>query len=292
MKSNPKLPRSAWQFEAIGTQWSIETVGELAPRVKKVVANCIDDFDQAYSRFRADSVVTQVSQKAGTYEFPADVIDLLALYRALYDATDGAVTPLVGDSLSALGYDKDYSLKNTGSVKAPVWDEVMRWQRRTLTTTQPVLLDFGAAGKGYLVDKVTGLLEREGVHDYVIDASGDIRHQGVDKQMIGLENPHDPSLVIGVAELQNASLCGSATNRRSWGKDLHHVIDGRTGEPTQNIVATWAVAASTALADGLATALFFAGAEQLQTVGDFEFVRLHHDGHIEHSAGFVGELFV
>jgi thiamine biosynthesis lipoprotein len=173
----------------------------------------------------------------------------------------------------------------------PRWDDVMTWDGTKVTTTQPILLDFGAVGKGYLVDLVAELLEQRGVGEYVIDASGDIRHHGGNEQIIGLENPMDPSLAIGTAKLQNASLCASATNRRKWGNGLHHVIDGRTGKPTDDVIATWVVADTTAAADGLATALFFVGAERLKD-WKFQYVRLHSDGKIEHSHDFVGELFI
>ncbi len=253
--------------------------------------NRIDDFDTAYSRFRDDSLVARVATGPGEYEFPDDVVEFVELYKRLYDATNGAMSPLVGSSLSVLGYDKDYSLHAGQPVAAPDW-KVTKWSGRILTTTQPVLLDFGAVGKGYLVDEVAEILEARGVADYVIDASGDVRHRGDDVQTIGLENPFDPLMVIGAAKVQSASLCASATNRRRWSDGLHHVVDARTGESTRDIVATWAVANSTALADGIATGLFFADAKQLEAVGSFEYVRMFADGHIEYSDGFVGELFI
>lgn len=289
-KSNPKLQPS-WQFEAIGTQWAIETPTVLDDSVKTEVMHVIDEFDAVYSRFRDDSLVAKIAQAAGTYTFPDSSRELVDLYRKLYMATNGAVTPLVGDTLSALGYDKDYTLQESGVVPVPTWDDVMRWDGVTVTTTRPVLLDFGAAGKGCLVDVVAELLEKAGVSDYVIDASGDMRHRGSEPQRVGLENPYDPTSVIGVINLQNNSLCASASNRRRWGNDLHHVLDGRTGQPTNDVVATWVVADSTMVADGLATALFFVPADQLTVFGDFQFVRLLSNGRIEHSTHFVGELF-
>ncbi|MBI3889858.1 FAD:protein FMN transferase, partial [Candidatus Saccharibacteria bacterium] len=76
------------------------------------------------------------------------------------------------------------------------------------------------------------------------------------------------------------------------GDGLHHVIDGRTSQPTRNVVATWVIADDTMIADGLATALFFAEPTQLQKCAPFEYVRLFSDGRIEHSKDFKGELFV
>lgn len=291
-KLKPKQLHSLWNFDAIGTQWSVETINPLDASLRQQIKSRIDAFDAIYSRFRDGSLVNRIASHAGIYEFPDDTKDLLELYRKLYDVTNGAVTPLIGNVLSALGYDKDYSLQQREVQPVTPWDSAMSWQGSTVTTTQPVLLDFGAAGKGYLVDIVGAILESNDVEEYVIDASGDIRHRGGTLQTIGLENPYDVTSVIGAVSLQNKSLCASATNRRHWGEGLHHVIDARTGVPTQSVVATWAMADSTAIADGLATALFFVGEDRLTDFSPFDFLRLFADGHVEHSTTFMGELYI
>lgn len=284
--------RHSWQFEAIGTEWVIETRVALSGKTRRAVLEHIGEFDRTYSRFREDSLVSRIAGKPGQYEFPAEGVELVDLYRKMYDVTDGAVTPLVGNVLESLGYDKDYSFIKSAEQMVERWDDVMRWSGGKLTTKNKLMLDFGAIGKGLLVDEVAAIVELHDHHDYVIDASGDIRHKGADVQAIGLENPYDPTAVIGVVNVQNKSLCASAVNRRSWGEGIHHVIDGRTGKPTNDIVATWVIAESTALADGLATALFFVSEKELYDFSPFSYVRLSKDNRIEHSRNFVGELFV
>ena len=98
-------------------------------------------------------------------------------------------------------------------------------------------------------------------------------------------------MVIGVVELRDRALCASAVNRRAWGDGLHHVLDARTGEPTRGVVATWTMAESTALADGLATALFFTSGARLTEAFDFQFVRMFVDGRVEQSTDFPGTIF-
>jgi thiamine biosynthesis lipoprotein len=154
-----------------------------------------------------------------------------------------------------------------------------------------VTVDVGAAGKGYLVDLVAALLRESGIDEYVVDASGDMVHRGEGSLRVGLEHPLDSSKAIGVYELRNRALCASATNRRTWGNGLHHVIDATTGLPTQQVIATWVIADSALVADGLATALFFAGEQQLARF-DFQFVRMFSTGRVEQSAQFDGELFL
>lgn len=280
--------RHSWQFEAIGTWWSIESAVPI-DAVKDQISDHIDQFDKVYSRFRDDSLVSKISTNPGVYDFPPDATDLIRFYRDLYDATNGTVSPLVGDVLVAAGYDRQYSLQAGEVKRAPAWDDVMSWRGSEVVITSPLTLDLGAAGKGYLVDQIAEIIETNGITEYVIDASGDMRVRGA-KQVVGLENPYDPESVIGTIAIQDASLCASATNRRSWG-DWHHVIDPRTAVPVHDVVATWVVAPTTMVADGLATALFFASSDVLAK-WDFTYVRLHADGHVERSDDFVGELYV
>ena len=69
------------------------------------------------------------------------------------------------------------------------------------------------------------------------------------------------------------------------------MLDGRTGRPTRDIVATWVVADSCLVADGLATAHFLAEPARLMSRFDHEFVRMHADGRVEWSPDFPGEVF-
>lgn len=280
------------QFDAIGTRWVVETARPLSAPMQRSVYRRVELFDRIYSRFRNDSLVTMLEKKPGTYTFPEDSVDLVRWYQLLYVATDGSLTPLIGKTLSRLGYDRQYSFVPQDVKSVEPWEDVMTWHGSTVTIKKPVSLDFGAAGKGYLVDIIGRMLESGGVLEYVIDASGDVRHRGDDTQVIGLEHPDDPTQVIGTALVKNASLCASATNRRQWGDGLHHVIDGQTARPVDAVVATWVVAGDTVTADGIATALFFSEPAQLLKCAPFEYVRLFSDKTIERSNGFAGELFV
>jgi thiamine biosynthesis lipoprotein len=280
------------RFDAIGAPWQIETPEPLSSGLVSAIHERVETYDATWSRFRADSLVTRVAASAGSWEFPEDAAPLFAFYRRLYDATGGAVTPLVGRRLEDLGYDSNYRLTPRAQLTAvPRWDDVMTWDGRVLTTAEPVVLDVGAAGKGYLVDIVAGLLRDAGHDEYVVDGSGDMARRGQGSIRIGLEHPFDPTLAIGVRELGNEALCASAPGRRTWGTGLHHILDGLTGEPTTAVAATWAVAATGLEADGLATALFFTSGDTLGREFDFEYVRMFPDSRVEHSSTWAGELF-
>jgi len=278
-------------FEALGTQWEIITDRPMSRTLIDTINNRIELFDSAYSRFRSDSIVTQMAKSAGSYVFPDDVMPLMDFYKELYDATLGKVTPLIGRSLELSGYDANYSFIERSQVPVPSWGEVLKIEGSVLTTTRPVVLDVGAAGKGYLVDIVGSLIDQQGISDYVVDASGDLIHKGSIQNRVGLEHPFQPDTIIGVIDVQNRSICASATNRRSWGEGLHHIFDPDTQAPVKGIVATWVVADTALIADGLATALFFTEPAVLAEQFNFEYVRMNEKGAIDYNHKFSGELF-
>lgn len=288
-KSKMKLPHS-YDFEAIGTKWSIDTMTPLSSDDITAIHHLVNEFDYYFSRFRADSLVTHMSKKVGSYAMPDWSIPLWEHYEQLYQLTDGKVTPLIGDALVRAGYDETYSFVEKPQIAVPMWQDVIQRDGTTVTIKQPALLDVGAAGKGFLVDRTAELLEQRGYQQYVIDASGDICHKADADEVIGLEHPHDSTKIIGTVKLKNQSLCASAVNRRRWGSDMHHMLDPHTVVPTREIVATWVIADTTMRADGIATALFFTNPDELIALGNFEFLRIHQDGMLDHSPAFKGQL--
>jgi len=283
-----------WRFEAIGTVWEIGTADPLPEGERDAVREAIDDFDHTWSRFRADSLVTALSEQPQEVPTPPDAVAMLDLYRELSQATGGAVQPLVGDSLAARGYDAAYSFRDRGAMPAPAdWTSLLEWDDGALVLHEPRLIDVGAIGKGRLVDVVHDLLGSLGHAERLVDAGGDLRLSGAPIR-VGLEHPFDAARAIGVAIVADAALCGSAVNRRAWPGEhggLHHVLDARTGEPVPAVAATWAIAPRAMLADAVATALFFDGGGAFAARHGVEWVRMTTDGRAEWSAGRRMEVF-
>jgi thiamine biosynthesis lipoprotein len=175
---------------------------------------------------------------------------------------------------------------------APLWEDTLLYKFPDLLVRKPVILDLGACGKGYLIDIVGELLEKEGIENYCIDAGGDIRQRSTTDTSVrvGLEHPDDMTQAIGVINLQNKSLCGSAGNRRAWGR-FHHIMNPKTMTSEENIKAVWVIADTTILADGLSTALFFTDPEKLAEEFTFEYLVVFRDMSIKKSESFPGELF-
>jgi len=290
-----------FKFEAIGTGWVIDVWDNVGlgkeEDILKQVRDRIDIFDKNYSRFRDDSLVTEISQKTGTYVLPADAELMMDIYYALFKLTGGLLTPLIGQVMVDAGYDAKYSLKQIRELESPLdWDDVLEYSHPNLKVKEQVILDFGAAGKGYLIDIVADVLRGNGLENFCIDAGGDILHNRKDGVpiKIGLENPENFEQVIGVCDLLNQSLCGSAGSRRHWNglrQNFHHIIHPKKLESPKDILATWVIADTTLVADALATSLFFVSPETLLSQYDFKYVIIYADYSILRSNNFPGEIF-
>lgn len=205
------------------------------------------------------------------------------------------------------------------------WGADVERHGTTLVTRRPVALDFGACGKGYLVDLIAGIL-RPHTDAYVIDAGGDLlihmagrtpddctttRNAGGMSEVrnqpdtatvtIALEDPADTSRAVGTAALGDGAFCASAPSRRHWGEAaghrLHHLLNAIDGLPVDDVAATWVAVRPdrefpTAMADGLATALFTTPAAQLRRHFDFQCAILNADRTAAQSPGFPGTFFM
>ena len=194
--------------------------------------------------------------------------------------------------MSDAGYDASYSLRERKLIRPDTWDDVLSYNHPELIVKKPVILDFGAAGKGYLVDIISDILKREQIYTFCVDAGGDMYFSSPSSTplRVGLENPENTQQVIGVATILNQSICGSSGNRRKW-RNFNHIINPITLSSPKDIVATWVIAETTMLADALATCLFFVSPEVLQRHFTFEYVIVESGFSIKKSQQFPGEFF-
>lgn len=319
--------RNVMAFErALGTGIIISSSKPIPQRMQKKIRAFIEEYERTLSRFRADSLVSRMAraEHGGEFEFPTWAQPLFALYSEFYAATHGAFDACIGADLLALGYDNSVQFvpesassasENSGSASAswskyhralPVtWADISRDDGgTTLRTSQPVQLDFGAAGKGYFVDLLTQIIKEElsddspadsdlpADCDFLVNAGGDMRacfSEENSQIKVALENPFDTTQAVGVASITSGALCASSSARRRWkvkeasclGKDASgfesnliatHLINALDGTPAQKLSASWTYvpaktcAFPTAYADALATALFVSQESDLQKI--------------------------
>ena len=284
-----------FSFGGTGTQWEIEIFSHATliqiEYLSHIVKQKVQEFERVYSRFRPDSFVNTSLMQKGVVRLPSDAEKLFSLYKKLYTITNGLFTPLIGQVLVDAGYDAVYSLRPKKVHTPPAWEDVAEYSFPNILVHKSALYDFGAAGKGYLIDLVAQLIVEQGFSEFCVDAGRDIRLFSSKPVRVGLENPFNVEEAIGVATISKGSICASSGSRRTWDK-YHHIINPRTLKSPRNIVATWVITDEALLADALSTCLFLFPAIKLVPYFSFEYLILFSDKTFVQSSSFPAEIFI
>jgi thiamine biosynthesis lipoprotein len=315
-------------FETIGTKFEItiwDIISELLfNEIIEDVKNICKEFDNKYSRFKPNSFIRKLSEQVGEIDIPKDcleLVDMLEIYQKVNFLTDGQINPLVGNTLADFGYDEKYSLQEKEKIRStPELGEVLNFKssppnplsfregepvpsRPKIILKEKVLIDLGAMGKGYLIDKIYEFLlsekvEGKNLEKFLVDGSGDIRYFSKNNEEIvcGLEHPVDTTKIIGKLKIISGSLCASSLSRRNWSnndstKKYHHYFNPITNNFSEEIIATFVYCPEAKFADILSSALFFSEPEKLLSEFNFEYLIINNNFQLKKSEKFNAELF-
>ena len=263
----------ATRFEIVlhgGNAQSLRAAGEEA-------LDEIDRIEAQLSLYRPGSEVARLNREA--HERPVRVTPalfrLLERARELSRETDGAFDVTIAPLVRCWGF-----MGGTGAMPEPAAVEEARarvgMQQIELDAEaftvrfrrEGVMIDLGAIGKGYAVDRAAELLREAGIGSALIHGGTSTayavgRPPGAAPWKIAVTSPtNDPaSPPLAVVELEDESLSVSAVWGRSFqagGKTYGHVIDPRTGAPAEGALLSAVVLPSATETDALSTALLTA----------------------------------
>jgi thiamine biosynthesis lipoprotein len=225
-----------------------------AARVERLVRELMDDVAQSASRFLPDSDLSRVNAGSGRL-LPVRRLTLELVEVALHAArqTDGACDPTIGRPVLATGYDVDIDTVRARGASidrrpcAPAdWTRV-RIDRELgrLGVPAGLALDLGATAKAWTADEAAARLARTVGTPALVALGGDVAASGGGRAWPVLVSEHEggPGEVV---TLVGGGIATSSTRGRRWATsdgERHHVIDPRTGVPTDGSVRTASVLA-------------------------------------------------
>jgi len=269
--------------ETMGTTWSVGAVvppGVSEPEVHGAVQAELDAVVAVFSPWERASEISRFNAAPeGVWALSQAFWSVLDASMNLADDTDGAVDPTLGALVDLWGFGPPGP--RIGS-PVPAEEDIAKaltvsgWQKLRLNrdargAMQPggMKLDFSGIAKGHAVDRVSDALTRLGATSHLVEIGGEMRGRGVkpDGQpwWIGLEEPPGSPSSRTVAALVDIAVATSGDWRRAFehdGRLYPHTIDGRSGRPIDNGVASVTVFHASAMtADAWATALTVIGPE-------------------------------
>jgi thiamine biosynthesis lipoprotein len=136
-------------------------------------------------------------------------------------------------------------------------------------------LDLSAVAKGYIVDRLAGFLEANGIRNYLVNAGGEIycaEKKGPGKWKIGIRDPRSRS-VLGILYLEGSAVATSGDYENfivmKDGAVSSHIIDPNERKVRKRRYSSVTVISSRcAVADGLSTAFMVLGPERATSMQD------------------------
>ena len=303
-----------WQIQALGTHWQFLvwqvdfknlTLVELQTHSEQTIQN----FEQKYSRFRPNSLVSQLNSKRRLINPDLEILQMLELGEKLKDASGGYFDLCVGQDLIKIGYGH-IKIDSQNSIKKNVKDQTssnfhnnshIKFGAKQVLLKNSYHLDLGGIGKGFLVDKLAKQFKDLGFASFLINGGGDVfaSNQGNDQSVeCLLENPFDSSEAIGRIMIKETAIASSSSNRRQWGvgnQTKHHLINPFTGDSkVTTILAVYTQAKNCTHADLGSTAIFVSPPEfwaKIQVLLNLEFLVVFQDGSYQRSQAYSGQLF-
>lgn len=247
-----------YEFEAIGTHWWLELLdgGDFTDSLRQQIDHTVAQFDQRYSRFRDDSLVSELYRTGALSHPPAEMLRMLDFAKEMYEASGGAFDITVGNTLHKFGYGKRTIAKKRQTNN--FWQEIVITPAE-IRYPDGVMLDFGGFGKGWLIDQLVRDLKLAGKQQFIVNGGGDIYVQAKDPVRFVLEDPTEVGRSVGHVDIANGALAGSDTIKRAWqdgDKRKHHIIDPHTDDSSvTGVVGSYVIAQSALIADTMATIL-------------------------------------
>ena len=278
-----KLFRRTHTGKAMGTEVNLMVVTDDKDAGDEALRRAVRDLEeteQALSRFREDSDLSVLNREG---RLRLDALNgeghLLAGWRLMvaikaaadaYEWSEGLLDPRVIDSLEVFGYKKSLPRQDVGyvppaSALEPV--DMGAWvdeANGAITLSRGVRLDLAGVGKalgiGWAAHQLAG---HEGL---LVDVGGDVVALGHDEHREPWKVAVRHEELVGEFSGNALAVATSTTALRAWkanGRQAHHLIDPRTGAPSQGELTYATVAAPTILEADLAAKLLIIGDERM-----------------------------
>ena len=255
-----------------------------------------------YHEYEGINNLATVNKCAGesSVDISVELIDFLLYGKEIYHLTHGEVNIAMGSVLSlwhrsrqvgtALPSNNDLILAASHTSIDVI--EIDKAAGRVYVNDEKAMIDVGAIAKGYVAERAAELLESRGIGSYVINLGGNIRAVGQKPDgkgwVTGITKPYggDGEFVCRIV-LSDASCVTSGSYQRYFevdGKKYHHIIDKDTLYPSEHFASVSVIAADSALADALSTALFSMtydeGLALCDSIGNIQVIWVKDNGEI------------
>ena len=278
----------------MGTTWSARVIGPPGLSETAVQAAVEEELAAVIAVFSPWEPSSEISRfnaaPEGVWAVSQPFWDLLDAAMDLGDETNGAVDPTLGALVDLWGFGppgprspllpvpSDEEVE--AALKLSGWRKLrLNREARAVMQLGGMRLDVSGIAKGHAVDRVSDRLTAMGATSHLVEIGGELKGRGVkpDAQpwWVEIERVAGSPAPRTVAALYDMAMATSGDYRRAFehnGRRYPHTLDGSTGRPVSNALASVTVLHASAMkADAYATALTvmgpFEGPDYAEAIG-------------------------
>jgi FAD:protein FMN transferase len=301
--------RTAMGSELRLTAWTADEAAAVAA-FDTVFAE-FERLDTLMSVWRPGSDVLRLNAAAGDrpVALQPEVIEVLSIARQVSEWTGGTFAVTFGalSDLWRFDHDQNNTIPDPAAVRQrlPLLDyrglEIDARAGTAFLKRKGMRVHLGGIGKGYAVDRAVALCRSRGLHDFMIQAGGDLYVAGLKDGRpwrLGIRDPRGPAdRSFARLDLSDGTFSTSGDYERFFLKDgrrYHHILDLRIGEPARACRSVTLVTDRAVLADALAKGVFVlgpdAGMALIEKLPGVEGVIVSATNEVRVSSGLRGKL--
>lgn len=235
------------------------------------------EIESLTSGYDARSEIARINRTGGTRFIPVspEIHNIVRMAIELSAHTDGAYDPTVGGLTLLWGFGRrdEMLVPDSSLISEHLANVDFRYiklkEDSLFVLNKETRLDLTGIAKGYAVDEAIETLRQNGIEDAQVDAGGDLRTISskftAGKRNAYVRHPIDREKFYGRFRLDTGAVATSGDYERFFmvnGKRYHHILNPKTGYPGRLCRSVTIKGESTALCDGLATAVFVLGPEK------------------------------
>lgn len=271
--ASPTLHR--FPFFAMGSPCELQLYANNISIASSIAQSAIDEIfriEARYSRYRADSVISEINRTAASAaalpvdEETAQLLDYAFICHeksaGLFDITSGVLRKAWDFSADRLPdqFQLDALLPLVGLDK-------VHWEYPYLSFAKPGMeIDFGGIAKEYAADQAAAVCVAAGIEYGLIELGGDIKvigpHHDLSPWIVGIRHPRKLTEAITTIEITQGAIASSGDYERyliADGIRYSHILAPHTGWPVRGLSSVSVMTEQCLVAGSIATIAMLKG---------------------------------
>lgn len=275
----------------MGTIAEIKIIDDDPIRAEETIKKCFDrirEIEEKMSFRNPKSELSFLNRNAGKkIKVSKGLFYVLEKSLTYSKLSDGAFDITIGPLTELWGFDEEKKIipsRHEIAQKAILVNyqnvKLNPHKREVLLKLKGMKIDLGGVAKGYAVEEAMEIIKKAKIKDALVDIGRNIKVIGKNPYgkswKIGIQHPRKKDELLSILSLENTAVATSGDYEHFFihkGRRYHHILDPKSGYPTNICISVTIIAPSAMIADILSTAVFVLGEvagmeliEKLETV--------------------------